>query len=459
MRKRYSKPAVLLILLLVVWLLWTVFTPVSYGKGQVLKTLSPFPPVTSGLTQLITITTTQNTDSHVGGSAHSAIPVQTLDGSWMETPTAEILTPGEKIETLVSTETGPEVFSVEAASVETPELVKNEGSEIYHPPTLAPTATPGIVTRLIEEVTGSKQTEQTRFLTLKTSDWINLGISLLVILIGGFVLGGLLISILNKIARFTPSTRDEEYFRAIKPQFRLMVIMLSVRFATKRLLFLSADLKQAFEQLYFTIEIILLCIMGWKLVDAILFWYRDCVEKSGEPNSNNPLAQLFHRGASATIIFLGLVMILTNYGVNVNTLLAALGIGTLAISLAAQETLSNIISGIIILLDQPFRVGDRIEILEMGTWGDVVKIGLRSTRIRLLDNRMVIVPNTSISKNRIVNYTFPDPCYRDQSVIGVAYGTDLKQARDIITQTVRTIPGVLVDKFVVVLFWNLEIRP
>jgi small-conductance mechanosensitive channel len=110
------------------------------------------------------------------------------------------------------------------------------------------------------------------------------------------------------------------------------------------------------------------------------------------------------------------------------------------------------ISGIIILLDAPFRVGDRIEIQGLDTWGDVVDIGLRTTRIRTLDNRMVIVPNSNISKNQVVNYTYPDPRYRTQTEIGVAYGSDLRQVRELITESLRDIPGVIQDKPVDILF-------
>ena len=72
---------------------------------------------------------------------------------------------------------------------------------------------------------------------------------------------------------------------------------------------------------------------------------------------------------------------------------------------AAQDTLADAIAGFLILLDQPFRVGDRIEITGLGTWGDVVEIGTRSTRIRTRDNRLVIVPNSAIAKDQVVNYS------------------------------------------------------
>jgi MscS family membrane protein len=152
------------------------------------------------------------------------------------------------------------------------------------------------------------------------------------------------------------------------------------------------------------------------------------------------------------LILVGAAIVLDRLGINISALVTALGIGGLALSLAAQETIANMISGIIIMIDAPFRVGDRIEIQGLDTWGDVVDIGLRTTRIRTLDNRMVIVPNSSLSKNQVVNYTFPDPRYRTQTEIGVAYGSDLRRVREVITQSLRGIEGVIPDKPVDILF-------
>jgi small-conductance mechanosensitive channel len=98
------------------------------------------------------------------------------------------------------------------------------------------------------------------------------------------------------------------------------------------------------------------------------------------------------------------------------------------------------------MLDQPFRVGDRIEVKGLGTWGDVVDIGLRSTRIRTRDNRLVIVPNNTISTDQIVNYTYPDPRYRIQIEIGIAYGQDIEKVRKVLVDTVSKVEGVLPDK-------------
>jgi small-conductance mechanosensitive channel len=122
------------------------------------------------------------------------------------------------------------------------------------------------------------------------------------------------------------------------------------------------------------------------------------------------------------------------------------------VALAAQAALSDTISGFIIMIDRPFRIGDRIEILELDTWGDVEDIGLRSTRIRTRDNRMVIVPNSVISKSLVVNYAYPNTDYRIQIHVGVAYDTDIEEARNILIQAVSKVEGVDPERPVEALF-------
>jgi small-conductance mechanosensitive channel len=148
---------------------------------------------------------------------------------------------------------------------------------------------------------------------------------------------------------------------------------------------------------------------------------------------------------------------LDHFGISITAMTAALGIGGLAISLAAQDTIADAIAGILILVDQPFRIGDRIEIQEIDTWGDVVAIGLRTTRIRTRDNRLVIVPNSKIGSGTVVNYTYPDPNYRIQIEIGIGYGEDIDRVREVIQDAVSKVEGVNPDYPVDALF--LEFGP
>jgi small-conductance mechanosensitive channel len=124
----------------------------------------------------------------------------------------------------------------------------------------------------------------------------------------------------------------------------------------------------------------------------------------------------------------------------------------LVISLGARDIISDAISGVIILLDEPFRVGDVIAVEELDKWGEVVDVGTRTTRIRTRDSRLVIVPNSKIGASQVINYTFPDNEYRVYSDILVAYGSDFDQVRRVAQGAVRSVQGVLPEEPVDVLF-------
>jgi MscS family membrane protein len=125
-------------------------------------------------------------------------------------------------------------------------------------------------------------------------------------------------------------------------------------------------------------------------------------------------------------------------------LIATLGVGGIAVALAAQELLSNFFGAFAVLTDRPFRIGDRIE-LASGEYGDVIDIGLRSTRVKTLDNKVIIIPNADISKSRITNYSRPDPMLRYTINVGVAYDSDIEKASSILLDIAAGVDGALKD--------------
>lgn len=141
---------------------------------------------------------------------------------------------------------------------------------------------------------------------------------------------------------------------------------------------------------------------------------------------------------------MGLIAVLHHFGQNVTSLVAALGVGSIAIGLAAKDTLGNMISGFTILLDRPFRPGDRIK-LASGEVGEVVDVGTRSTRVKLLDQNMLIVPNSELVNSRVVNFNFPSHSTQGRLEVPVAYGSDIEKVRTAIAEIVKGEEGVLAD--------------
>ena len=323
--------------------------------------------------------------------------------------------------------------------------------QILITPTPEPTATPSPIEEAVSEVSIATGLNRIILLGLTGEDWLNLGISLLITIVGIFIIVRLFYFVLRKIAEATQNQYDDQILGAVGAQLRWLIIIWIVSYATRRLLFLDPEWKGWLESLYFSLSVILITWILWKLIDLGFEWYRER-QAAQEGDRPNVLPSFLRRAFHLILVVLSLAIISNEFGVNLTALLILLGIGGLAVSLAAQDTISDVINGVIILLDQPFRIKDRIGIHELDTWGDVVDIGARTTRIRTRDNRLVIVPNATIGRSQVVNYSFPDPRYRVQTEIDIAYGSDLEYARSIVLETVRNVEGVLPGKPVDALF-------
>jgi small-conductance mechanosensitive channel len=294
------------------------------------------------------------------------------------------------------------------------------------------------------------------FLGLSTSQWVDLGVSVL-IGVGAAVIGRVLVAFLfdgggRRLTRRTRTGLDDVILKTTRAPTYWLIVVLALRVAVQRLDFVPAVgdnwLGDTFTILYMLIGF----IFAWRLVSSLFTWYSQEVAQHTSTELDEQLLPFFRRVVLILLSVIAFITLLSQLDVDVSAFVTTLGIGSLAIALAAQATLADTISGFVIMIDRPFRIGDRIEILELNTWGDVVDIGLRSSRIRTRDNRMVIVPNSVIGKSLVVNYSYPDTQYRIQIHVGVAYGADVELARQTMIEAVRDVEGVLPDRPVEALF-------
>jgi MscS family membrane protein len=308
-----------------------------------------------------------------------------------------------------------------------------------------PTPASGPVDELIVDITDAIGLTGASFLGLTIPDWLNLMISALIVLIGYPVGGRVLKMLLLRLVHRTATRLDDEFLEATQREVKWLVALAIVWIATFRLGFLSDRLRTFLSDLYFIVGLAICSLILSKLVDFGVDSFLAGLEEEDKARLG-PMVTVLKRMALVVVLLFAASVFFGHFGINITVVAGALGIGGLAFSLAAQDTLADVIAGFTILFDRPFRVGDRIEIPNEGTWGDVVEIGTRTTRIRTRDNRMVIVPNSIIGKSQVVNYTYPDPTYRVEMDIGIGYGQDIEKIRQIIVDTVRQVAGVLPDR-------------
>jgi MscS family membrane protein len=149
-----------------------------------------------------------------------------------------------------------------------------------------------------------------------------------------------------------------------------------------------------------------------------------------------------------TITILFIVLLLWNasdyLGLSLTAVFASAGIAGLAVALAARETMANFFGGISILLDRPFKLGDYI-VLDTGERGQVMEVGMRSTKIITRDDIQISIPNSLITSTKVVNESAPKPHFRVRIKVGVAYDTDVARVGELLLQLAHENVMVLVD--------------
>lgn len=173
----------------------------------------------------------------------------------------------------------------------------------------------------------------------------------------------------------------------------------------------------------------------------LLGWYLKRFEDSGSARLSLAMTSFASKAVSILIYSLALMTILAELQIEISPLLAGLGIVGITVALAAKETLSNFFSAITVLTDRPYKTGDRIA-LPSGESGDVIEIGMRNTRIKTLDNRVIIVPNARITSSWIDNRSMTDHSLRYTIPISIAYDADLEKASAILLDIVKGMRGV-----------------
>lgn len=166
----------------------------------------------------------------------------------------------------------------------------------------------------------------------------------------------------------------------------------------------------------------------WAVANRLL---TNAVRRTGVDRS---LVQLLRNVTAVLIGAIAVIAVLNQFEIDVLGAVAALGIVGIAVGFAAQETLSNFISGITLLVERPFRIGDWVEV--SGKVGRVAQITLRTTRVVDRNNVLISIPNASIASSDIVNLTAGGPL-RVRVDVGIAYKESARQARDVILPVMK----------------------
>ncbi len=252
----------------------------------------------------------------------------------------------------------------------------------------------------------------------------------------GVILGAVIVAkilymfsgkIIKKITQKTKTKLDDILVDKLEEPVILALILLAAWNAVKLNLTFPEDIFAVVSNgFHFAIAIMITWLIA-RTVNALIVEYAVPLTEKSESDFDDQLLPVLQKGLRIVIWTLGIIVALNNAGYNVTTLIAGLGIGGLAFALAAQDTVKNIFGGAMIFLDKPFKLNDRIKI--NGFDGFVHEIGIRSTRLRTLEGRIVTMPNAVFSDQPVENVTL-EPSRKVILDLGLTYDTQPEQMED-----------------------------
>jgi len=234
--------------------------------------------------------------------------------------------------------------------------------------------------------------------------------------------------LLLQITKHTSTGVDDTILKKIDTPIVLGIILIGFRFAIEELTF-SRPIENYLQRGFVFATAL---TITWLLTRIVRTFIEQYFKTHGTKERNALDAQMVSLAKRASVVvlwFIGITLGLNNAGFDVGALIAGLGIGGLALALAAQDTVKNIIGGLIVFLDKPFYVGDNVKIKDME--GTVIYTGMRSTRIRTPAGRVITIPNAQFTDNPIENITL-EPSKRIVTYLGLPYETPTEKVREAI---------------------------
>ena len=255
-----------------------------------------------------------------------------------------------------------------------------------------------------------------------------------------------------KITSKTKSDLDDIILEKSNKPLTYIALLVSLIVALQDIVFESGVGGIVFNILY-TLLAVSSGYLVFHIVDISLMRVWKRISEQTESNIDDTIGQLVHEVLRITLILIIGIFILNIWGVEIGPFLAGLGIAGIAVALALQPTLANIFSGISIVLDGTFKVGDVIEVNGMS--GEVYQISLRTSRIKSFDNEMIIIPNSVMAGSTVKNFFQPDISIRVNIEFGVEYGVDPEYIKKIVLEDVEKIDIIDKEKDVQVIFLEM----
>jgi MscS family membrane protein len=239
--------------------------------------------------------------------------------------------------------------------------------------------------------------------------------------------------VIEKYFIHTGEGHSEEIYRALKRPIFALIVFFSLDMATYALLY-KTEYKSSLEDFVFVVYTIIYLWIIFKVLDSVVVVQLDKFSQKNR-ELRKELVNLGIQISKGLFIIIAVSLLLNRFGISITALMSTLGIGGLAFALAAKDSLSNLLGGVTLLVDNVFSLGDWVKIGEVE--GTAVQIGLRSTTIRTFDNALITIPNSVISVSSVRNWNRRAIGRRIKMRVGVTYESNMDDIRQAI-EDIRT---------------------
>ncbi|MDP3722917.1 MAG: mechanosensitive ion channel family protein [Candidatus Omnitrophota bacterium] len=271
--------------------------------------------------------------------------------------------------------------------------------------------------------------------------WVGDAIFSMVALLGSYLVGqfikGVVCRKLAAVAKKTTWQWDEVVIEGIRTGIPFWSVLLGLYIAFG-FWPLPDHLSHALTNILFVLVALSATLLFAGIAGKLIVLYGSTIQQA------LPVTSLTQHIIRIIIVTIGLLMILNGLGISIAPILTALGVGGLAVALALQDTLSNLFAGFYVTMSRQIRIGDYVK-LESGEEGYVTDIGWRATKIKMLPNNVVLVPNVKLASAIITNYYLPDKELAVLVQVGVDYASDLEHVERVTVEVARevmqTVPG------------------
>jgi small-conductance mechanosensitive channel len=272
--------------------------------------------------------------------------------------------------------------------------------------------------------------------------WVRAVLTVLASLVAAKIVDLIITQLLLRAAARTSTDFDDRLIQLVHRPIFISVVLLGIHTAVKALDW-GGGAEQIVGAVIQTLALFVWIGAAWKLIHETLAGLSRLADRVTWVEARTlPLLD----NLSKLVVFgLGVYGFLIVWGLDLSAWLASAGIMGIAVGFAAKDSLANLFGGIFVIMDSPYKLGDYIN-LDSGERGQVVKIGLRSTRLLTRDDVEITLPNAHIANSKVINETGgPHEKIRVMVNVGVAYGSDIDRVHEVLLEAARSVASVVDD--------------